>query len=459
MAYSQIVNVAISLDIAAVSRAGFGILTIASDHVRFQERTQAYTDIDGVAAVFPTDSDAYIAATRAFSADIPPDQIKIGRREVATALFTADSAINLTGALYQVQIIDSLGASQLVTYNTVGDDESLATIAAGLVAAAPAISGLAYAVSTDDFEITVTPGTSWNVGITGPTTTTSNLVQATTTTETAADMLSAIIAEDDDWYFLMCDDHSSSFVEALAAAVESRIKLYFVSLQTVDNLTSYDEDTSTDTMAVLKNNAYFRTSAWYHHLADTTFPEAGYVTIASPSDPGKKIWANNRVVGTPAARNLTTNLTLSTSEKANLNDRNANYTEIVGGITITRRGTVSGGATFLISLVRNRDFLVARITENVQNFLINTPVVPYTNAGINKVRNVVTSTLNRYVETETQPHILQQEDPYVTNFPNRRDISFSDVANGTFTGSFTAYLSGAIGEIAITGSLTYQAAS
>lgn len=450
MAYSNIVNVSISLDVATVSRLGFGTSLFISDHVWFTERSRSYTNIDDAAVDLPVDSDAYQALVQAFSADISPSVVKIGRRSVDTATFTP-GAITASGQTVAITVVGTDDSINVATFTSSTGSETPTDVITDLTADLGSIAGVTIAGTatlvlsksgSDDYAVTSVV----------------NMTHSTITTETASAVMAAIVAADDDFYFVATNDHTDAFIMAMAADVEARTKIYFVTSQDVLDLGVYSTS-ATDTFSKLKQNSYFRTTAWFHHEADTKFPEMNYISIASPSDPGKKIWANNRVTGSSAAQDPATSQVLTTTQKSNLNDKNANYTEVVGGVTITRRGTVSGNATFLISLIRNRDFLEARLNENFQTFLINKPVVPYTDAGIGSVENTLTSTLDRYVETETQPNILQQNEPYTVAFPRRKDVSFSDVANGIFTGSFVAYLSGAIREIKITGSLTYQTQS
>ena len=449
LSYEKIVSVNISLQTTAVTTASFGTPMFVGANVWFTERSRTYIDSTSAAVDLPTDSDEYKGLVQAFSQDVPPAQVKVGRREADNITFTP-SAATAIGQEYTVTVVGTDSVAIVASFITSTGSETAANITAALDTALSGIVGVTVVDGTGTLVLSRTGTDDYSVN------SIERMTYAITTTETAPTMMAAITAEDDDFYFVATNDHTSTFVLALAADIEARTKLYFVSVQEVAALTAY-VDTNTDIMSLLRQNSYFRTSAWYYHTADTTFPEMGYIAVAAPADSGKKIWANNRIFGSGAARNATTNLLLSVTEKGNLGDRYANYTEEVGGIAITRRGMVSGKEW--IDTIRNRDFLEARITEAYQNFLINSPVVPYTDAGITKVGNVLTSTLDRYVETEAQPHILQQNNPYVLAFPRRSDVSFSDVADRIFNGAFTAYLSGAIQVVKIQGTLTYEAAS
>lgn len=449
MAYQKIATVSIGLQTSGVSRASFGIPMFISDHFWFTERSRSYTDLEGVAADVPTDSDAYAAAVQAFSQTEDPAIFKLGRREADDITFTPEPA-TAAGQEYKISVKGTDGVTVDASFVTTTGSETATTITAdlaadldGVVTGVTVVDNLGTITlskaGTDDFAVTAVERHTY----------------VTTTTESAADMMNAITAEDDDFYFVTCNDHSDAFIMALAADIEARIKQYFVSVQDVANLAAYS-DVATFTMAKVKQGNYFRTSVWFHQEANTVFPEVQYVVVAAPADPGKKIWGNNRVAGLTVSKNTTTGLVLSTTEKGNITDSNGNFTENVGGLTITRRGMVGAGEW--IDVIRNRDFLEARITEAYQNLLINKPVVPYTDAGISTVRSTLTQVLDRYVETDTQPNILEAGKPYTISFKNRIDTDVADVTAREFNGDFVAYLSGAIQIIKITGSLQYRQA-
>lgn len=447
--YEKIVQVNISLQTAAVSRAGFGTPLFIGDGLWFKERVRVYNDLESAASDLPTESDEYKALQAAFSADTPPSQVKIGRRDADNIVFTPE-AVTAIGQTYSLTVVGTDGVAITASFTTTLGTETAADITAALDTGLSGITGVTVTDNTGTLQLAKSGSDAYTVsGI-------NRLSYEISTTESPSDLMVAITAEDDDFYFVACNDHTSSFVLDMSADIEARTKLYFVSMQDAAILTAYSA-ASTDTFAQIRQNNRFRTSTWFHHEADTVFPEMGYISVAASADAGKKVWGNNRVFGTSTAKNPTNGLLLSATEKGYLEDRYSNYTEEVGGIAITRSGKVSGNEW--IDVIRNRDFLEARITENYQNLLINSPVIPYTDAGITKVRNNLTSTLNRYVETQVQPNILQENNPYLINFPRRSEVSFADVASRTFSGSFTGFLSGGIQVVKIQGTLTYEAQS
>ncbi len=451
MAYRDLVTINISLEVAGVSREGFGTPLFLDDHVWFTSRTRTYSSLTDAAEDLPTDSPAYRALVQAFSPTVKPSQVKVGRREVDNITFTP-AAVTGVGQIFQLTVVGTDLVPVTATFTTSTGSETADDVISDLVADLSGVVGVTVTDNTGTMTLAKSGSDDYSIN------SIESLTYTTTTSETASEAMAAVTAEDDDFYFLAASDHDSDFVLDLAADVEARNKIYFVAVQEQGNLSPY-LTSSTDTLARLRTGSFFRTSGWFHHLADTTYPEMQYITVGSTANPGKRIWANNRIQGSEAAQDPSNSLRLTAGQKSNLNDKNANYTETQGGLNITRRGSVSGSDTFTIDLVRNRDFLEARLSENYQNFLINNPVVPYTDSGIVRSENVLTSTLDRYVSTETQPNILQENNPYTTNFPRRRDVSFGDVTAGELRGTFTAFLAGSIRTIEVSGSLTFEAQS
>jgi len=448
LAYQEITTVNISLDVSAVSRASFGIPLFIADHVWFKEQTRQYSSFSQVADDIPTSSNVYAAMQQAFSQDIDPSVVKVGRREVDSITFTPE-AVTAVGQVYTLEVLDTADVTTTATFVTSTGSETATNVTDALITALGSPTGVTVTDNTGSITLAKSGVDAYAV------TDVARQTYVTVTTQTAADIMATIVDADNDFYFVACNDHESAFVMALSLDIEAREKQYWVSTQNQADLGVYSES-ATDIPSLLKQNARFRTSHWFHHEADTLFPEMEYISILAPADAGKKAVSNN-IIKSSAAKNPLTGNYLSATNKSNLKDKNSSWTEVVGGIPITRRGSVSGSATFFVDLIRNRHFLDARITEAYQTYQINRPIVPYTDSGIVDLENVLTSVLDRYVETDTQPNILQKNNPYVINFPERKDISFGDVAAQDFAGAFTAYLSGAIQTVKITGSLTYDA--
>jgi hypothetical protein len=441
----DIVNVNISLQTSAVSRAGFGTPIFIGAHRWFTERVRFYNSITSASEDLPDGSDELAAVTSAFSQDVAPSVVKVGRRDVDLLTYTP-TAVTAIGQVFSITVVGTDSVIIAASFTTSTGSETPTDVCDALRTALTAIVGVTTSGTATLTLAETTPGTPFAV------TDFSLLTQVATATESAADVLTAIEEIDSDFYFIAAHDHTEAFVLAMAVAVEARSKLYFVSTDEVGALAALAEP-ATDILGKLEESNYFRTSGWFHQDADTTFPEMAFITLAAPTIPGSKIWANNKIAGAAASKDAT-GKDLTFTQRSNLDARNANWIEDVGGIDISRRGKVSGDEW--IDAIRNRDFLEARLTEGLQNLLINQPVIPYTDSGIGTVRNTVTSVLNRSVSTATTPSILQENNPYTTNFPRAADVSFAVKQLRELTASFVGFFAGAIQITNINGILTFD---
>ncbi len=447
MALQDIVNVSISLDTASVSRASFGTPIFIGEHNYFTERVRSYSDITDVALDFPADSNEYVAAQGFFSQSPAPSLIKIGRQDTDLVTITPAAATSI-GQVYAVTVVGTDSSVNTVSFTTVTGNETAEDIATILVAALGAVAGVTITDTTGAYTLAKSGTEAFVV----KDVTLSAITY--TTTETAPEVLSACSLEDDGFYFVTAHDHTETFVLAMAAAVEAATKIYFVSNQEATSIATLAAP-ATDTLGKLTDFGYLRTSALFSHDADTNFPECAAVAIAAVSTPGTKVWGVNRISGVPVGQNPTTGNVLNNTELNNLNDRNANFVVLIAGTNAYRTGKVSGNEW--IDAIRNRDFMEARLTEGLQNKLIASPVVPYTDSGINEIRSTVTSVLNTMVSTSAASNILTESNSYTTSFPRAIDVPTVDKQNRVLNASFTATLAGAIQIVNIEGSLSLEA--
>ena len=450
MSYQPFVTVNIALDVTAVNRASFGTPIFIADHVWFKEQTRSYTSFKALAEDVPTSSNVYAAMQSAYSQDVDPIIIKVGRREVDSITFTPTAATT-AGQVYTLAVLDTADATTTATFTTITGSETATEIATHFFTALGSAAGVTVVDNTGSVTLSKSGTAAYAV------TDVARFTYTTVTSQSAADMMATITDADNDFYFVACSDHSQAFVLALAQDIQARTKQYWVSTQEQADLAVYSES-ATDTPSQLKQEVRDRTFYWFHHDADTKFPEMEYISILAPYDAGKQLVANN-TTKIEAARNPLTGNYLNTTDKTNLVNKNGSFTEVVGGVAITRQGSSSGAATIFADIMRDRDFLTARVKEAYQNFMIREGKVAYTDSGIARLENVLSSTLDRYIETETQANILQKDNPYVITFPERSGVSFADVASQIYNGGFTAYLAGGIQIVVVLGSLTYEAES
>lgn len=170
-----------------------------------------------------------------------------------------------------------------------------------------------------------------------------------------------------------------------------------------------------------------------------------------PLDPGSETWAFKTLAGVTVD-------TLTDSEQNFLDGKNGNYYIQVAGINITKNGKMAGGE--FIDVVRFRDWLQARIEEDVFAILANSDKVPYTDGGI----AIIESALRKVLREGQQvggiiPDFVNSSNVLVPGFtvtvPSAADISDSDKATRTLRDvEFTAQLAGAIHAVEIFGTIT-----
>lgn len=444
MAYTSLTNVAISLQDTAVTGIGFGTPMFASTHRFTKERVKTYNSLTAVATDFPTDSEAYIAATKFFGNTPSPTQVKLGRREADLDITVATGS---TGTSFNFH------ASNGTT------DYTLAISVTGQVDEDAVATAIQTAIEGDaDIGPLVTATVATNVVSITPTgandsfwvdTLSSELSLSYQNEETAANLITNIDNVDSNWYFFTAADHTNTFVLAAAAVIEAQERMYFTSSQETATLTTYNESTSTDTLANLRQNGYDRTHGRFHHDADTTFPECAHVGYNAPFDAGSANWANLQL-NLPVTQNPTTGLSLSVTEKGYLESRNASYIESIGAnnVVVSRGGKVAGGSR--ISTVHGRDNMTSDMNVTLQTLLINQQggKLSYTNGDIAKIYNKVQGVLDLYVERDFI------RDNYEMTFLLADQVPVADKAANIYqSGSFKAELSGEIDTISLTGTL------
>ena len=450
MAYSEIVTVNISLQTQAVSQAGFGVPLFVTAHAWFTERVRVYTSIEAVGADVPNDSNAFIGAQAMFSQQPAPKQIQLGRRAAGTIDHTP-IAVTAVGQEYKISITGTDDVQVDASFTTVTGSETPTDVATALVTALGTVTGVTIVDNTGSFSTSESGSGAY--AITDP----ARLTIQAAPIETASDTYDAIRLENDDWYFTTAEDKSQAWVIASAQYVEAAKKFYAIASQAVESIAALEEPVNVaDILGQLADLGFVQTGGLFYQ-DDNAFFECGAVAKGAPFRPGTITWDNMRIAGFTDSKDPATGKSLSVTQKTNLDARNVGFTEDVGGITITRNFQTAAGEWW--DVVRSKDFLTARITEAYQNKLINSLKVTNDDVGINEMRSVLTSTLDRFVTEEGKPDILQSQNPYTVSFPQAKDVSFADKSNRELNASFTGFLAGAIHIVNIQGILTLDAQS
>lgn len=464
MAIQDVVNIQITIESSRITRAGFGTLLVASEHSAWPERVRSYSSPAAAAEDFLTSSDQYKAINIAFSQDLSPTAVKVGRILGAVAQKTTFSALaDLAGSLggkyftlnsandatsYYVWFDVDNGSSDPAPGGTgievdISAGDSALTVA---IAAAAAINALgdfgAPVPTTADFVVTN--------AATGPTTASADVdtgfgvVTDEFGSDADADLtasLTAIGDEDDDYYALALTSRFKADILEAAAFIESRRKIFLASNEDSDVLTT----ASTDVATALKALNYART-AYLYSGASEVFPEIGWAGKMLPREPGTSTWALKTIVGVADDSSLTG------TERNNLKSKNANFYVSELGRSITQGanggGNVADGE--FIDVIRGIDWMQARMTEGVFLVLAQNDKVPYTDDGISQIVNPIREILSLAEERTILSTELDADGNIVTpafeiSVPLSSSIGSATKATRTLIDvSFKGHLAGAI---------------
>ena len=268
------------------------------------------------------------------------------------------------------------------------------------------------------------------------------IIDSFTASSSVATDLDSIQAINDDWYALACTDRTSATVQAIAAWVESRTKIFGTS-SADPNIINQAAGIDTTSIAAIFNNAgYARSFVMYHQDADDDFPECAWFGNCLPLAPGSETW-KFKTLNTISYSDLTS------TQQNNAWNKGANTYEFVGGVGITQNGTMAVGE--FIDIIRGVDWLTSTIQTYVYRVLINNPKVPYTNAGITAIE----SQIRRALELGVSNDFIASEPAYQIFVPDATTVPAIDKTDRILRNvKFQATLAGAIQAVFITGTVS-----
>lgn len=268
------------------------------------------------------------------------------------------------------------------------------------------------------------------------------IIQPLTATDPVTDDLIAIQNVDNDWYALACTDRTKAVVQAIAAWVETQVKIFGTASDEADIINVSAGTDLTSIAALLNSAGYVRSFVMYHDDADSDFPECAWFGKVLPTTPGSATWKFKQLASISYSD-------LTTNESKNARDKNANTYEFVAGVGITREGTMAQGE--FIDIIRGIDWLTARIQEFVYALLVNSPKVPYTDAGIASVEAEVRRALDLGVNND----FIADDPQYTVSVPKAADVSPANKAARLLQDvTFQATLAGAIHAVEINGTVS-----
>lgn len=372
---SEIVNVTISRETAAVSRASFGVMMHLSLGRVFDtgETWREYTSsADLLTDGFKTTDTAYLAANIMFSQPISPEKIIIGQRKTEDTVTLTPTVANSKG--YSVTINGT-------EFTFTSDVDATATeIVTGLIAAVNGGAEPVTATGTTTLILNPDVATTYF-----SVTSSDNLPITFTADQTFAEDIADIRVTNDTWYVLTSHSHVEADILAVAAAIESMKKLYAYSTSDAAVLTS----ATTDVMSDLSGFNYERTFGLYDAEADTVFPECGWVGRVIPTDPGSATWAFKTITGVDQDN-------LTSTQSTYVRNKNGNTYETIGGVDITRYGKVASGE--YIDVMIFCDWLESRMEERTYSRFVNLDKIPYTDAGVTIIETEIRSQLQEGID-------------------------------------------------------------
>jgi hypothetical protein len=200
---------------------------------------------------------------------------------------------------------------------------------------------------------------------------------------------------------------------------------------------------NSDVMSDLQSFAYARTAIIYSQVRLLNWSGAAWAGNRLPADPGSATWAFKTLAGVQVDGNLTGGQT------AVIESKGGNVYRRIAGVNITTFGIMASGE--FIDITRFIDWLDQRIKERIFGVLINAPKVPYTDTGVDLMRNEVLAQLNQGIAVGG----LAADPKPVVTAPRVADIDTADKANRILPDVFfQANLAGAIHKLVISGVLS-----
>ena len=422
---TDIIEINISRETAAVAQTNFNVPMFVSAHTKFAERARSYSSLIAVGNDFDNTDSAYVAAQKLFSQTLTPSRIVIGRRLVPSSTVNVSSVAVGTYTLTINEIAFTFVAGAL---------DTAITIAAGLKTAYDVTPIIDVTVTDNlDGSLTVASTVGYALEVTA------NMSQADSpSVESWTTTINEIVVVENTWYALIIESHVEADVLAVAGQIEAMKKVFATSSQSADIKTT----STTDTFSKLKALGYQRTFGLYSATADTEYPEAAWVGYQLQEQPGSNTWAYKALSGATVS-------SLSDTESTNIHNKSASTYETVGGLNSTIGAKMFGGEW--IDVMIFVDWLEQRMKERLWSRMANSKKIPYTAAGAAIIEAEIRAQLNDGIRVGG---LATSPAPSV-EVPDVLSVSVNARAQRIFEGiTFEARLAGAIHFVKIAGTVT-----
>lgn len=499
---TRFIDLQIEKSSPSVAAAGFGILLLATNSAALTRgrRVETFTTVAEVEDFFGTTSQEAYAADAFFNQDPfldnQPEDLYFGKIALAdegALLETGDSTeqdvdvwtpvtdgtfeFTTNAGTYSATGCDFSAAITMEDVATVLQTQAVAAGFAGTITYQDSRFVIATTATGAGTTISLTSAEGTGTDVSGATTTTSNYMDGavlksvsvpggaiitngfTVGDETAEDSIAAMELVNNDWYGMGITQpfRGDAILEDIADAIEGRRKMFFVFDDAAGYLTG-----STSTLAYYCNNLnYKRTVVIYYDdnsAADENvrYPDISWIGQQFPKNVGQTNWSYKKLAGTAqGARVNILPLPLNETQINNIVNIYANTYTTTLGANFMYFGTACGGRNAnkegeYIDIVRNIDFLQARLEEGLLSLLLERDIIPYTDGGISLTDNRLRSLLDTYGVKQG----ILVDGTVETSFPTRAQTSSADRDDRLLpSGTFTAELTGGINKVVIRGTV------
>lgn len=440
MALEDIVSVSISASSKSPTRPGFGTSLLLVNTVPAgwgPKLSRVFgTTTELLDAGFTVDDLAYKMAAKLKSARTAPKTFRIGKRsslttEIVTLTINAGAAYIAEDYVYDFEVD---GTEIEYTVLAGATASTIATAIAALIHALPNVTAAAVGAV-----ITVTgaaAGTIFDVegwadhGI--------ELHNTTTDPGVAAD-LAAIWAENSDWYAIALDFAGEAEILAAAAFAETNKRIFCAR---TSDAADCDDGDATNLPNQLMAGSFFRTYCQYGEHSLLNFEDVGLLGSRLPATPGSDTWAFKELPGVFVSD-------LDAGKQTALKAMNVGYYVTEAGLNVTQGGKGSGGEW--MDVIRFIDWLESEIKIRVFAMFANSPKVPYTNAGRDRILSIVEGALGDGVSAGG----LDKDPAPSATAPDVQDIDSTIRATRVYPEiEFSGRLAGAIHAVEIAGTLS-----
>lgn len=272
---------------------------------------------------------------------------------------------------------------------------------------------------------------------------TEHLAVEDTTTVVGADLqsdLDAILDEDPGWYGLSLTINSADAIKAAAAWTEANKKLYIpMSADSGIADVGVTDDVASDLLAL----SYTRTGGIFHRdIGGSEWADMAFLAVNLSPEPGSYTPAYKSLAGVSVD-------SLRAGQLSGIEAKNwTHYTRQYSN-NVTYQGQSASGR--FLDVTRFVDWLDFTIRQDAFLLLVNNPKLPYTNAGIESVKNSVEGSILKGVTAGG----IDGESPITVTAPTIAETSAGDRAARVLKNiRFSCRLTGALHGLEITGTVS-----